>query len=216
MESPILTPSEFDTHLAHKTLRLSFVGMSNCGKSYRSRVLERENDFFWYQVDDDIAKTLEMRDVTEVGEWMGFPTDPTYPEREATYIELENKFTGQAAMSAHDKNLVFDTTGSVIHLDENVLAQLRENTLVVHLDVGEESLEALVAKFLEHPKPVAWSGYFSQEPSDTREEALRRSFPLLLKERMRRYRALAHVALPATSVRDKTGLETLALVRERL
>ena len=211
-----LTPEEFDAHVANQTLRLSFVGMANCGKSYRAKVLVREKGFFWYQVDDDIAKTLGMKDVDEVGGWMGFPTDPSYFEREQRYIELENEFTGRAAMSAHGKNLVFDTTGSVIHLAPEVLAQLREHTLVVHLDVGEESLESLIEQFFEKPKPIAWSGYFAQEPGESEEAAIRRSYPILLQERLKRYRALAHIGLPAASVRDKTGDETLALIRGKL
>lgn len=216
MEPQLLTKTEFDAHVANKTLRLSFVGMSNCGKSYRSKVLERECGFLWYQVDDDIAKTLGMKDVDEVGAWMGFPTRPGYLDREQKYIALENTFTSQAAMSSHGKNLVFDTTGSVIHLDPAVLATLHEHTLVVHLDVGEESLDALITKFFEKPKPVAWSGYFTQVPGETEEEAIRRSYPALLAERLKRYRALAHVEIPAHEMRGKSGSETLALIRNKL
>lgn len=216
MDQPLLTPEEFDAHVAAKTLRLSFIGMSNCGKSYRSKVLERECGFLWYQVDDDIAKTLGMKDVDEVGAWMGFPTRPGYPEREQKYIELENTFTNHAAMSSHGNNLVFDTTGSVIHLDPAVLATLREHTLVVHLDVGEESLDALIARFFEKPRPVAWSGYFSQAPGETEEAAVRRNYPALLSERLKRYRTLAHVEIPARETRDTSGEETLALIRGKL
>ena len=216
MESALLTKTEFDAHVASKTLRLSFVGMSNCGKSYRSKVLERECGFFWYQVDGDILNELGFKDEAEISAWLGYPTSPTYSERERRYIELENEFTGKAAMASPGKNLVFDTTGSVIHLDPATLAALRENTLVVHLDVGEESLDMLIAKFFEKPKPVAWSGYFSQAAGESEMEALRRSYPALLAERLERYRALAHVEIPARDMRDKSGVETLGLIRNKL
>lgn len=211
-----LAPEEFDAHLAASTLRLSFVGMSNCGKSYRSRVLERQNGFFWYQVDGDITKTLGLTDVEAIAEWLGYPPSGTYPEREQRYLELENEFTSRAAMTSPGKNLVFDTTGSVIHLAPATLKTLSENTLVVHLDVGDDSLEDLLQRFFKDPKPVAWSGFWRQEPGASVEDAIRRSYPALLTERLARYRALAHINIPAREVHNKSGSETLALIRGKL
>lgn len=216
MRTALLTPEEFDTHVANHTLRLSFIGMSNSGKSYRSRILRDENDFLWYQVDDDIQKVLELEGQEEVSAWLGYPTSLTYPEREHEYVTLEKKFTAQAAMRSPGKNFVFDTTGSVIHLDSSVLNVVRENTLVVHLDVGDESLESLIEQFFKMPKPVAWSGYFSQEPGESEESALRRCYPTLLKERIKRYRELSHVNINSGKLWDASGNETLALIRREL
>jgi predicted GTPase len=50
METELLKKEEFEQHLKNKTLRLSFVGMSNAGKSYRSRILSEQAGFLWYQV----------------------------------------------------------------------------------------------------------------------------------------------------------------------
>ena len=216
MQTKLLTPEEFDAHVADRTLRLSLIGMSNCGKSYRSRVLRKEKDFFWYQVDEDIQKELGLDGQEAVSAWLGYPTRVAYAERERRYIELENRFTGRAAMQSLGKNLVFDTTGSVIHLDQSVLGLLRENTLVVHLDVGDESLEQLIEQFFKMPKPVAWSGYFSQETGESEEDALRRCYPILLTERLKRYRGLAHINVRASEVHDRSGDETLAVLRGKL
>ncbi|MBI4065817.1 hypothetical protein HY412_01310 [Candidatus Kaiserbacteria bacterium] len=216
MQNLLLTPEEFDTHAENRTLRLSFIGMSNCGKSYRAKVLEREKDFLWYRVDGDIQKALGLASEEGVASWLGYPTSPTYPERERMYIGLENKFTGQAAMQSPGKNLAFDTTGSVIHLEQYVLNLLRDNTLVVHLDVGDESLEYLIEQFFRMPKPVAWSGYFALEDGESGEQAIRKSYPILLKERLKRYRALAHININASDVRNMSGDETLALIRGKL
>ncbi len=216
MNSALLTPEEFDAHITEGTLRLSFIGMASCGKSYRSKVLARENNFFWYQVDSDIQKSLGLKGQEAVSAWLGYPTRPIYLERERKYIELENEFTGHATMQSPGKNLVFDTTGSVIHLDPAVLGRVRENTLAVHLDVGKESLEQLIEKFFEKPKPVCWSGYFMQDPGESKEDAIRRSYPALLNERLKRYRALAHVNINAREMRDASGEETLALIRGKL
>src|SRR3989344_7042998 len=216
MQTAPLTPEEFDAHLDGRTLRLSFVGMSSCGKSYRSKVLAKERDFCWYQVDGDIQKALELDGQEAVSAWLGYPTSPTYMERECRYIELENEFTGRAAMQSLGKNFVFDTTGSVIHLDRTVLELMRENTLVVHLDVGEESIEALMNMFFLKPKPVCWSGYFVQKKGESEESALRRSYPILLKERLKRYRGLAHININAREMRDLSGNETLSIIRGKL
>ncbi len=216
MKSILLTSEEFDVHIAQGTLRLSFVGMSNCGKSYRSKVLARENDFFWYQVDGDIQKTLDLNGQEAVSAWLGSPSSPTFSEREQKYLELENRFTEGAAMSSHGKNLVFDTTGSVVHLAPETHAKLSENTLVVHLDVGEDSIDEMLQRFFKDPKPVAWSGFFNQRPDESEHNAIRRSYPALLHERLKRYRALAHVNINAREVRDASGSETLALIRGKL
>ncbi len=216
MEPTLLTPEEFDAHIADGTLRLSFVGMSNCGKSYRSKVLARENDFFWYQVDGDIQKTLGLNGQEAMSAWLGSPLSTTFAEREQKYLELENKFTEGAAMSSHGKNLVFDTTGSVVHLAPETHIKLSENTLVVHLDVGEDSIEEMLRRFFKDPKPVAWSGFFTQKFDESEGDAIRRSYPALLAERLKRYRVLAHVNIIAREVRDASGSETLALIRGKL
>jgi shikimate kinase len=212
----MLTPDELDSHVANGTFRLSFVGMSNAGKSYRSKVLARENDFLWYQVDEEIQKALGFADMGQISTWLGYPSDPTYAEREATYLSLENQFTKQAAQRTNGKNLVFDTTGSVIHLLPETVKVLKENCLVVHLDVGEHSLDAMVEKFFMEPKPVAWCGNFSQEAGESAEDALRRSYPALLRWRLEQYRALAHLTIPAEEMRNKNGIETLNIIKEYL
>src|SRR3989344_8362227 len=216
MTSQPLTPEEFDAHLANRTLRLSFVGMSSCGKSYRSKMLAKKCDFFLYQVDGDIQKSLRLSGQETVSAWLGYPTSATYMEHERKYIELENEFTGRAAMQSPGKNFVFDTTGSVIHLDKTVLELMRENTLVVHLDVGEESIEALMDQFFKMPKPVAWSGYFNQNEGESEESSLRRCYPILLTERLKRYRTLANININSRELYDMSGNETLEIIRSKL
>ena len=212
----LLTPEELDAHVTAGTFRLSFVGMSNAGKSYRSKVLTRDNDFLWYQVDEEIQKALGFADMSEISGWLGYPSDATYAEREAKYLELENLFTRQAALETKGKNLVFDTTGSVIHLEPQTISVLKENCLVINLDVGEASLEQMVEKFFIEPKPVAWCGNFVQKGGESVEDALRRCYPALLKWRLGEYRQLAHITIPAGELRDKTGNETFEVIKSYL
>jgi shikimate kinase len=208
-----LTPGEFDAHLASQTLRLAFVGMSNGGKSYRSRVFHEEEGFLWYQVDEEIGKALSLPDSESMSAWLGYPTDEGYSGREAQYLELESRFTKNAAQQVHGTNFVFDTTGSVVHLEREALAVLKDNTLVVHLDVGEKSIPEMLERFFAEPKPVAWSGYFEAREGESVETSLKRSYPRLLHERLIRYRELAHVNIPAHELRDATGAETLLVIR---
>jgi shikimate kinase len=199
MDADQLTPAEFDAHVKAGTFRLAFVGMSNAGKSYRSRALRDE-----------------LRDMDAISAWLGLPTSDGYAEREAEYLRLENLATRKAAMETGGKNLVFDTTGSVAHLEPSTLKLLKENCLVVHLDFGEESLEEVMDRFFKKPKPVAWAGYLTREAGESEEESIRRSYPKLLADRLAAYRRLAHVNIPAASVRDTSAQETLDLIKAKL
>ena len=212
----MLMPEEFDAHCADGTLRLAFIGMSNGGKSYRSRILHQEADFLWYHVDEEIQKALGFADMAQISAWLGYPSDARYPEHEQRYLELEDRFTQNASMQTNGHNLVFDTTGSVVHLTPDTLAILQQNCLVVHLDVGEDSLRQMTERFFAKPKPVAWCGYYEEHPGDSAESALRRSYPTLLRERLARYRELAHMTIPASELRDATARETLVIIKNRL
>ena len=170
----------------------------------------------WYQVDEEIQKALGLKDMKEISRWLGYPASEGYAAREAQYLELENNFTKQASMQTKGKNLVFDTTGSVAHLHEDTLHTLKENCLMVHLDVGEDSLLHMIEKFFVEPKPIAWCGYFSRQEGESEEAALRRSYLTLLSERLKCYRELAHVTIPSRVVYNTSADETLALIQSHL
>lgn len=216
MKSDQLKPGEFDAHVAAGTFRLAFVGMSNAGKSYRSRVLHDEAGFLWYHVDEEIQNALGFKEMDEVSKWLGYPTSEGYVAREAKYLELENRFTKHAAMQTKGRNLVFDTTGSVVHLDTDTLDVLKENCLIVHLDVGEDSLTQMLERYFKEPKPVAWAGHLTFKKGESEEEALRRCYPDLLKKRLAKYRKLAHVNVPAIELRNKSARETLEVIKSHL
>ena len=216
MELEQLKPQEFDAHIDAGTLRLGFIGMSNAGKSYRSKKLRDEKGFLWYQVDEEIQKALGLKNMAEISAWLGYPTSPTYPEREQKYLELENEFTRHASMKTGGKNFAFDTTGSVPHMQPETLDILRQNCLLVHLDVGEGKLEQMMERFFKKPKPVAWCGHFFARPDESEEAALRRCYPELLKTRLKKYRELAHVTVPADEVFNTSAEETLNAIRKRL
>lgn len=211
-----LRPEEVDAHIQNGTFRLAFVGMSNAGKSYRSKVLERELDFFWYHVDGKIQKALGFEDMNEISDWLGYPNNPTYPKREAEYLALENKCTKVDDLNTEGKNLVFDTTGSVTHLNPDTLSWLHEHCLIVHLEVDESAIELLLERFVKEPKPVIWGGHFTPEQDEDDIATIRRCYPSLLRERLENYPKLAHLNIPAASFFDKTGVETIEIIKSYL
>jgi len=211
-----LTAAEFDAHIRNGTFRLSFVGPSNAGKTYRARVLESDADFLWYHVDGEIQKLLGFTDMNDISEWLGYPDSPTYTEREAAYLEAEEACTRLTHLDTDGKNLVFDTTGSVIYLSESAHRWLREHCFVVHLEVDEARIERMIEKFLDAPKPVAWFGTWEQEDGESLHETLKRSYPKLIEARLPHYYDLAHITVPLDELWDKSADETLAVIRSYL
>jgi shikimate kinase len=216
MDAALLTQSEFDEHVAHNTLRLGLVGMSNAGKSYRSKVLQNDCGFMAYHVDDEIQKSLGFATMEESSQWLGYPNSPTYAEREADYLAREAQFTKVDFLDTGGKNLIFDKTGSVIYVGESILEWLREHSLVVNIDIDEAALPVMMEKFFAHPKPLIWNGFYNQKEGESVEDALKRCYPDLLRDRLQKYRALAHLTIPAGDLRDKSGQETLAIIRSYL
>lgn len=214
--STLLRKDELETHVSNGTFRLAFVGMSNAGKTYRSRTLQEQLGFLWYHVDEEIRKALGFSSFDEMAPWLGYPSSPHYPERERIYLDLEDTYTKYAAMKTGGKNLVFDTTGSVIHLPQKTLDLLRENCLVVHLDTGDAELHSMIEKFFMTPKPVAWSGHFNLSPGESELDALKRCYPALLSNRLSLYRKLSHINIPAQSVRDTSAQVTLKTIQSYL
>lgn len=210
-----LTQAEYDAHIADNTLRIAFVGMSNVGKSYRSKVLRDESEFDWYQVDKEIMKSLGFNDMEEISAWLGLPHTNTYQERERLYLDAEAKHTKVDFLDTH-RNLVFDTTGSVIYLKNSTVEWLKENCLIVNLDAGEGAIVPMMQKFIEQPKPVVWNGMYVQKPGESERETLERCYPALLSDRLKKYRTMAHLNISAEELYDKSGEETVAIIRSRL
>ncbi|MDO8664808.1 MAG: hypothetical protein Q7K44_04695 [Candidatus Liptonbacteria bacterium] len=211
-----LTQSEYDKHIEDKTLRLAFIGMSNAGKSYRSRVLRDECGFMWYHVDGEIQKTLGFETMEEISEWLGYPTSSTYIERERKYLDAEGKHTMIEALDTGGKNLVSDTTGSVVYLKAHTHNWLEENCLMVNIQVDERAISELIKNFFEKPKPVVWQGFFNQKENETERDALERCYPKLLSSRLEKYRAMAHVNIPSEKLHNTSGLETLNIIKTYL
>jgi shikimate kinase len=205
---------EFDDAMRDGRLRMAFVGMSNVGKTTRAAALKRSLGFEHIDIDTEICAALGVADLEALAAWMGYPDSDGYKERERRYLEIERGCVNKERTM--NGNAVLDTTGSVIHLDREAQQELQKDFFVVHLDAGEEAVEALATRYFQVPKPVVWEELFEKKPEESTEEALRRSYPALLHERLERFRSLAHVSIPALVVPLNDGKEIIDTVRSYL
>ena len=200
----LLTPREFDSRLRRGRLIITFIGMSGMGKSYRGEQL-RTLGFDHKNCDNVIASRiseLSQSDVHGLAAWMGQPYEPGYQEREAHYLELE-KWAIENILASIDGNTVIDATGSVVYMPKDVLARLKNETLMVHLDANDAACEQLFDRYLAEPKPVVWGTSFDQKNDESNFHALYSSYPALLKFRLHQYAALADVTIPYEIARNE-------------
>eukprot|EP00736_Rhodelphis_marinus_P000231 Rmarinus@m.20961 len=200
----LLSRREFEKAHEEDCLRIAMVGMSNTGKSYRSKQL-KDMGYSIRSVDEEIENAirpeLEAQGFTGIegmASWMGMPYDPQYPKNSAAYLALEESVTMKACQENPGCNYVIDTTGSVIQLHPSTLRTLRDKFLIVHLEASDAMLVAMMERFFAHPKPVAWGDCYEEESGESGQQALKRCYPHLLRRRGELYSQLAHVTVPAT------------------
>ena len=194
-------------------LRLALIGMSGAGKTFWTKKLAAEG---WPAVscDDRIEEKLRSRlaaggyaGINGVAAWMGWPDTATYAEREAQYLVEEIGTLGEVLtdLEQHpEKQLVLDTTGSVIYTGNNLLLRLRKRMTVVYLAASPEEQQLLIERYLNDPKPVLWRGAFQPKKSEAPRETVARCYPALMSARRQSYETLAHCTLQVTELRDSS------------
>lgn len=216
-ECMIFSQEDFLQNLKKGALKIAVIGMSNTGKSYRSQQLHKECGFERYCVDDLIGTSLGFEGDTELAHWLGQPNSHGFTERQMQYLQKEKELTLACPLSSKE-SIVLDTTGSVIYLDDEVKEFLHKNFLVVQLDASASIIGVMMEDFFVHPKALIWGESFSQQKEESDVEALRRCYPLLLKDRIEKYRSLGEVFLPAEISRSaKIGIDRfLEIIRCQL
>lgn len=187
-------------------MSISLIGMAGSGKSLWSKRLA-QHGFTRYCCDDLIAAKLASEltrtngTTIPMGEWMGFPYEPRYSERESHYLAYEKEVLGEIidylenAVINPDDKIVIDTTGSVVYTGEALLEKLKKNTTLVYLSTPPEVQEQLLKAYTANPHPMLWSGTFSEAPHETRQDALARCYPKLFSSRTPLYERLADVTI---------------------
>lgn len=195
-------------------MKLSLIAMSGSGKSYWSAKLATHG-FRHFDCDHMIAAKLAPvltrsdGTVLSLGEWMGFPFQQGYRERESRYLAYEKKVLAEIFSAIKNEpvgpraKIVIDTTGSVIYTGKKCLAQLRRHTTVVYLEIPFDIKDQMLTAYRTDPRPVLWQDKFVPKPDETNEDALARCYSELLADRERKYERHAHITIPYNQYRKK-------------
>jgi shikimate kinase len=188
-------------------MRITLIGMSGSGKSFWSSVLSRHG-FQYLGCDREIGRRLvdegqlSAGSLKRIGQWMGFPFDTEYTQREALYLghekavmehfltELESRPPDHASPP-----VVIDTTGSVIYTGTAIRKRLRQQTVVVYLSTSTAYRQALHQSYVANPRPVLWQEHFKKKKGEDDQTALKRCYANLLADRETRYRHYAHLEI---------------------
>ena len=192
-----MTRREFDRRFAENVLAFAFIGMSGVGKTHQAKQFISLG-FRYISCDDLIAPRIssmtKLRNVTDVGIWMGQPYSKGYRERERRFLELEEEVTREALGNIKE-NTVIDTTGSVIYLSEALHQRLKENSIIVYFKTAPEMYKHMLKIYLDNPKPVVWGDSFRLKKGEDERAALERSYPELLEFRAKKYQEFADVTI---------------------
>jgi len=196
---------------SHRPLRLAMIGMSGAGKSHWTKNLAAHgcptvccDD----EIESRLARVLQSGGYTGingVAAWMGWPDSPAYAEREAQYLAEEIATLDQVLSDLEKdskRELVLDTTGSVIYTGNNILLRLRRQMTVVYIASSPDEQQLLIERYLQDPKPVLWRGAFQPRPRETPHDTVARCYPALIAARRQSYEALAHLTVPTASLRE--------------
>ena len=229
MSSETLTQSDFDARRADGKLSLTFIGMSNAGKSHWSGRLAHEAGF--ERVDIDTLIELELGaeleragyngGIQDVAKWMGQPYEPQSPANQLRYLDLEatmmERTIDRLADPSLDRNMVVDTTGSIVHTDPAIGTRLREHSTVIYLEATASMRQKMFEMYIAEPKPVIWGDVYTQAEGETRQQALARSYLELLEHRSKLYKDMAQVTVSReVSLAITSTDEFLEYIRDKL
>ena len=195
-------------------LRIALVGMSGSGKTFWAKRLVASGHPS-ISCDDQIEERLREHlaadgyaGINGVAAWMGWPDSVTYAQREADYLAAEIAGLDELLTELERdprRELILDTTGSVIYTGNNVLMRLRRQMTVVYLAASAEDQQLLNERFLNDPKPVLWRGAFQPREGETPHQTVARCYPTLIAARRQSYQALAHCTLPVADSHNLSG-----------
>jgi shikimate kinase len=157
--------------------------------------------------------------IMSMGKWMGLPCRQGYLERESKYLAHEKQVLEEILETIDnnygdpERNIVIDTTGSVIYTGEEILNKLRNYTTVVHMETPPRIQDQMYQAYLTRPRPVLWQGKFCKKPYEKNKEALTRCYAELLAYRERLYKQYAHLTIDYDRYRKK-GLNVIDFLKE--
>jgi len=190
--------------------RVALIGMSGAGKSFWAKCLA-ESGHPTFCCDDGIERRLHSRlaaggqtGINGVADWMGWPDSSTYQQREAEYLGQEIAILDEILTHLERdpaRELILDTTGSIIYTGTNLLWRLRRQMTIVYLAASDAEQHLLIERYLTDPKPVLWRGAFQPRAGESARQTVARCYPILMAARRRSYEALAHYTIPVADLR---------------
>jgi shikimate kinase len=170
-------------------LRIALIGMSGSGKTFWAKRLAASGRQS-VTCDDRIELRLSShlaadgyKGINGMAAWMGWPDSATYAQREADYLAAEIAALDELLTELEQgpgRELVLDTTGSVIYTGNNILMRLRRQMTVVYLAASAEEQQLLIERYLTDPKPVLWRGAFQPKNGETSHQTVARCYSTLV------------------------------------
>jgi len=221
-----LSKSQFEKLLKEDRLVLSFIGMSNIGKTYWSKKLQ-DIGFRHFNCDDlierklaPVLKKLGYEGIEDVSRWMGQPYDKRFFANQNKYLSFEKEVMEEIFSEVKNNNsgnIIIDTTGSVIHAGKSVIEKLKQYSIVIYIEASENMMEQMFKKYTEEPKPVVFGDIYNQEQSETQLQALSRCYRKLLSLRSALYSECADVVIPHEAiVKDMTIGQFVSLIKQSI
>lgn len=192
-------------------MHISLIGMSNSGKSYWAKKLEEEgfirlccDDYIEEKLGSELKK-LGYQGIADVSKWLGQPYEKSHIMHSKIYLGFEieslQTFLNQLEHQLVNKNVIIDTTGSVIYTGKKLLLHLKKNTRIVYFNTPDSIKEEMFKSYIKNPKPVLWGKSFYKRARESDMDALKRCYPELLAFRVKRYEDLADVTINYFQVR---------------
>lgn len=221
-----LSKSQFEKLLKEDRLVLSFIGMSNIGKTYWSKKLQ-DIGFRHINCDDlierkltPVLKKLGYVGIEDVSRWMGQPYDERFFANQNKYLSFEKEVMEETFLEVKNNNsgnIIIDTTGSVIHTGKKITEKLKQHSIVIYIEASEDMKEQMFKKYLEEPKPVVFGDVYNQEQNETQLQALGRCYRKLLSLRSLLYAECADIVIPREAiVKDMTVSQFISLIKQSI
>lgn len=216
--SEIIAHAEFGKRLEAGELAITLVGMSNVGKSYWSRRLAQEGGFAHVCCDDLIE--VELRGILEelgyrggiadIAKWLDQPYGSQFAQNQQRYLDFEiaamQNIVNQLEQGSPNGNTVVDTTGSVVHTNQQICERLGALTTVVYLEATPNMQREMFELYIAEPKPVVWGDIYHPKADESPEQALARCYPKLLAYRSGLYAEMSHVTISRETSLGMTGI----------
>jgi shikimate kinase len=186
-------------------MHFGFIGMAGVGKSYWAQKFS-EVGYTCFHCDDIIAAHLQaelgesLATVHDLGDWMGFPDETGYLQKEEKYLELERQTLQEIAEvlangNSENSQYVIDMTGSAIYTGSEVLQKLRQHLTIVYFGVSTDVHQQMLQEYMARPRPLVWRGIFQSQLREPLATSLARCYPQLIENRERMYEELCDIKL---------------------